>query len=45
MSDTGDIHAQMQEIGQRAKAAAAELGFATAERKHAALIGAAEALN
>jgi glutamate-5-semialdehyde dehydrogenase len=32
----------MSDIGARAKAAAAELGFASAERKHAALISAAE---
>lgn len=42
MTDTVDITALMQDIGTRAKVAAAELGFATAERKHAALIGAAE---
>jgi glutamate-5-semialdehyde dehydrogenase len=34
----------MREIGQRAKAAAAELAYASSERKYAALIGAAEAL-
>lgn len=34
----------MADIGQRAKAAAAELGSASAERKHAALIAAAEAV-
>ena len=32
----------MQDIGQRAKNASHQLGFASAERKHAALIGAAE---
>jgi glutamate-5-semialdehyde dehydrogenase len=37
-----DIPAMMAEIGHRAKVAAAELGFASAERKHAALISAAE---
>ena len=42
MTNTNDIHALMQDIGTRAKHAAAELGFASAERKHAALIGAAE---
>ena len=42
MTNTNDIHALMQGIGTRAKHAAAELGFASAERKHAALIGAAE---
>jgi len=44
MKDTQDIPAIMADIGARAKAAAAELAFATAERKHAALIGAAEAV-
>ncbi|MGJ8616237.1 MAG: glutamate-5-semialdehyde dehydrogenase [Sulfitobacter sp.] len=34
----------MADIGRRAKAAAAELASASAERKHAALIGAAEAV-
>ncbi|WP_368343683.1 glutamate-5-semialdehyde dehydrogenase [Pelagovum sp. HNIBRBA483] len=43
MSDT-DIAAMMQEIGAKAREAAAELAFASAERKHAALIGAAEAV-
>ena len=42
MTNTNDIHALMQDIGTRAKHAAAELGFTSAERKHAALIGAAE---
>jgi len=37
-----DVKAVMQEIGQKAKAAAAELAFAGAERKQAALISAAE---
>jgi len=37
-----DVKAVMQEIGQKAKAAAAELAFASAERKQAALISAAE---
>ena len=36
MKDITDITATMTEIGQAAKAAAAELAFATAERKHAA---------
>jgi glutamate-5-semialdehyde dehydrogenase len=42
----GDISAKamMAEIGQAARAAAAELAFASAERKYAALIGAAEAV-
>lgn len=34
----------MATIGQAARAAAAELAYASAERKHAALIGAAEAV-
>ncbi|NUB46577.1 glutamate-5-semialdehyde dehydrogenase [Fertoebacter nigrum] len=38
------VAVQMQDIGRRARAAAAELAFASAERKHAALIGAAEAV-
>ena len=42
MTDTSDIKALMADIGARAKAAAAELAFASAERKHAALISAAE---
>jgi glutamate-5-semialdehyde dehydrogenase len=42
MTNSNDVHALMQSIGTRAKNAAAELGFASAERKHAALIGAAE---
>ena len=37
-----DIATLMADIGARAKAAAAELAYASAERKHAALIGAAE---
>ena len=37
-----DVKAVMREIGQKAKAAAAELAFASAERKHAALISAAQ---
>ena len=41
MDDT-DIKTMMQSIGAAAKAAAAELAFAKADRKHAALIGAAE---
>lgn len=39
-----DIQQTMHAIGVKAKAAAAELAFASAERKHAALIGAAEAV-
>ncbi|WP_299369690.1 glutamate-5-semialdehyde dehydrogenase [uncultured Tateyamaria sp.] len=42
MKDFADIPSLMAEIGTRAKAAAAELAFASAERKHAALISAAE---
>ena len=44
MKDLTDIPAMMMDIGKRAKAAAAELAFASAERKHAALISAAEAV-
>ena len=44
MKDLDDIPALMADIGTRAKAASSELAFATAERKHAALIGAAEAV-
>ncbi len=44
MKDANDIAVVMADIGARAKAAAAELAFASAERKHAALIGAAEAV-
>ena len=44
MKDLTDIHQMMADIGARAKAAAAELAFASAERKHAALIGAADAV-
>ncbi len=42
MKDIDNIPALMADIGTRAKAAAAELATATAERKHAALISAAE---
>ncbi len=42
MKDITDIPAVMTEIGQAAKAAAAELAFASAESKRAALIAAAE---
>ena len=38
------IAALMQDMGERAKNAAQVLAIATTERKHAALIGAAEAL-
>jgi glutamate-5-semialdehyde dehydrogenase len=44
MKDGEDVHSLMERIGHAAKAAAAELAFASAERKHAALIGAAEAV-
>ncbi|MCT8160384.1 glutamate-5-semialdehyde dehydrogenase [Pseudoruegeria sp. SHC-113] len=44
MKDMDTIEGLMADIGARAKAASAELGFASAERKHAALIGAAEAV-
>ncbi len=39
-----DIAATMREIGRRAKEAASVLASASAERKHAALIGAADAI-
>ncbi len=42
MDTRTDIPALMAQIGQAAKSAAAELAFASAERKHAALISAAE---
>lgn len=42
MKDLDNIPEVMAKIGRRAKAAAAELAFASAERKHAALISAAE---
>lgn len=44
MKDIDNIPAMMAEIGDRAKAAAAQLASASAERKDAALIGAAEAV-
>ncbi len=44
MKDIADIPALMADIGANAKAASAELAFASAERKHAALIGAADAV-
>ena len=44
MTDTHNIPALMQDIGARAKTASAELAFASGERKHAALIGAADAV-
>ena len=42
MKDFEDIEALMADIGARARAAAAELAYTSAERKHAALIGAAD---
>lgn len=42
MKDTDNIPQLMADIGARAKAAAARLGSVTAERKHAAMISAAE---
>ncbi|MBK0328483.1 glutamate-5-semialdehyde dehydrogenase [Rhodobacteraceae bacterium F11138] len=44
MKDMDDIPALMAGIGQRAKAASQALATASAERKHAALIGAADAV-
>ncbi|MBM2290872.1 glutamate-5-semialdehyde dehydrogenase [Sulfitobacter pseudonitzschiae] len=44
MKDLADIPALMADIGARAKAAAAELAVASAERKHAALVSAAAAV-
>lgn len=44
MDETQDIASLMAEIGAKARAASAELAVASAERKHAALIGAAEAV-
>jgi glutamate-5-semialdehyde dehydrogenase len=44
MKDSDDIDAMMQRIGASARAAAAELAFAKPNRKHAALVGAAEAV-
>jgi glutamate-5-semialdehyde dehydrogenase len=44
MNDTTDISALMADIGARAKAAAAVLAISSAERKHAALISAADAV-
>ncbi|SLN15101.1 glutamate-5-semialdehyde dehydrogenase [Pseudooctadecabacter jejudonensis] len=44
MKDDMNINALMADIGARAKAASAILATATADRKHAALIGAAEAV-
>lgn len=44
MTETSDIPALMADIGARAKTATAALAIATAERKHAALISAADAV-
>ncbi|MEM9580570.1 MAG: glutamate-5-semialdehyde dehydrogenase [Pseudomonadota bacterium] len=44
MKDLDNIPALMADIGARARSAAAALATASAERKHAALIGAAEAV-
>ncbi|MFV0514291.1 MAG: glutamate-5-semialdehyde dehydrogenase [Jhaorihella sp.] len=44
MKDIEDIPAMMQTLGKAAKSAAAGLAFASAERKHAALIAAADAV-
>jgi glutamate-5-semialdehyde dehydrogenase len=44
MTQDMNIEGVMQDIGARANAAAAELAFASAERKHAALIAASDAI-
>ncbi len=44
MKDFDSIPALMADLGARAKAASSELAFASAERKHAALIAAADAV-
>ena len=44
MTQTDDIPALMADIGARAKAAAATLGFASADQKQTALEKAADAL-
>ncbi|WP_298256374.1 glutamate-5-semialdehyde dehydrogenase [uncultured Litoreibacter sp.] len=44
MTKVDNIPAVMTQIGEQARAAAAELSYASAERKHAALISAAEAV-
>ncbi|HBN31497.1 MAG: glutamate-5-semialdehyde dehydrogenase [Rhodobacterales bacterium] len=44
MKDAADTHDLMAKIGQKARAASRILAYATAERKYAALIGAAEAV-
>ncbi|MCE8517208.1 glutamate-5-semialdehyde dehydrogenase [Ruegeria pomeroyi] len=44
MKDIADISATMTDLGKRARAAAAQLAFASAEAKRAALISAADAV-
>ncbi len=44
MKDFDNIPALMADLGQRARAASRELAYASAERKHAALIAAADAV-
>ncbi len=44
MKDFSDLPEMMADLGARAKAAAAELATASAERKYAALLGAADAV-
>ena len=44
MNDSEDIDAMMRRIGTAAREASAELAHAGSERKHAALVGAAEAV-
>ena len=44
MDKINDIATEMHAIGARARVAAAELAFATAERKHAALIAAGDSI-
>nr|WP_325251678.1 glutamate-5-semialdehyde dehydrogenase [Amylibacter sp.] len=44
MRDNMDIHAEMQTIGKAAKAASAELAYATADQKQQALNAAADAM-
>jgi glutamate-5-semialdehyde dehydrogenase len=44
MKDMDDAKALIEQMGQAARAAAVELATASAERKHAALIGAAESI-
>ena len=44
MTDPTDAAALMRRMGTAARAAAAELAWTTSERKHAALVGAAEAI-